>query len=583
MATGGRLRHSDVPDIYSCAVCMELLLDRNPRFLSCHHSFCEKCLQKLTRNGQVSCPTCRAVTAVPNNDVSKLTMNFQLVQIMERENELKKGRQIHFPGQNCHFCGKENAVCKCGDCNQFLCEGCEAKHKKMKMFKNHVILKLCQKHFDGMSHICMKCVQAVCVKCIVLDHAHHEDKVNEYKDGVGQLKSCLEETKKKLKERRNVIEKCQNEADSKKTDANKERMKLQRRRDALVKEIEQIDHELVDVGETERKCNQDVKMYKELKEKFEVSCRNVDELLQSPNDQIILSFLKENISVEQILIETENLNIEFKMDINEEMNWLEKPVMESSFCNLGNFQINCPTSIKTLKPGLFVYSDTSTRRFVVFDNKGTLIRSFEGLKEHGKVKCVDVYKSCLYLAQEKKIMCVSQFNTTQERSFTFMPKMNSLSKLTIVNDNMLICTDMGEGKVYEYNTEDDTTKMVLQGLINLSYISVDHTPQGTRYILSLGCQSVDIYNVSWNLLTTITQDMKDPCATVPCPGGFLLADWGSDKITLYSYTGYIVRTVLTEEDGLNGPTCLTLQPPYIWVGEEGGQGFQRRIKCFRVL
>ena len=586
MATGGRLRYSDVPDIYSCAVCMEHLLDRNPRFLSCHHSFCQQCLQKLTRNGQVSCPTCRAVTAVPNNDVTQLTMNFQIFQMMEREKELKGGRQIHFPGQNCHFCGKENAVCKCGDCNQFLCGGCEAKHKKMKMFKNHVILKLCQEHFDGISHICMKCVQAVCVKCVVLDHADHEDKVIQYQDGVGQLKSCLEETKKKLKERRNVIEKCQNEADSRKSDANKERMKLQRRRDVLVKEIEQIDHELLGVAETERKCNQDVKMYKELKEKFEVSCRNVDKLLQSANDQIIFSFLKENISVEKILIETENLNIEFKMDINEEMKWLEKPVMKNSFGNMENFQIENPTSIKTLKSGLFVYSDINTRRFVVFDNKGTLIRSFEGLKKHGEVKCVDVYKNCLYLAQEKKIMFVSQFNTIQERSFTFMPKMKSLYRMAAANDNIFICTDWGEGKVYEYNTEDYTTKMVLWGLRKPSYISVDHTPQGTRYVLSLAPLlhtegSVKIYNESWQLLTTITHGIHNPWDTAPCAGGFLLADWSSNKITLYSYTGDKARTVLTKQDGLDGPTCLTLQPPYIWVGEE--RGFRGRIKCFRVL
>ena len=39
MATGGHLKESDVPDIYSCPVCMEHLQDRNPRFLSCYHSF----------------------------------------------------------------------------------------------------------------------------------------------------------------------------------------------------------------------------------------------------------------------------------------------------------------------------------------------------------------------------------------------------------------------------------------------------------------------------------------------------------------------------------------------------------------
>ena len=588
MATGGHLRDSDVPDIYSCAVCMEHLLDRNPRFLSCYHSFCQQCLQELTNDGQVSCPTCRAVTAVPNNDVTKLTMNFLLVQIMEREKELKEQKQTHFSGQNCHFCGKENAVCKCGDCNQFLCEGCENKHKKMKMFKNHAILKLCQKHFDGISHICMKCVQAVCVKCIVLDHADHEDKVDEYQDGVEQLKSNLEDTKRKLRERRNLFEKCQNEADFKKSDANKERMKLERRRDALVKEIEQIDHELDKIGETVRTCNQDVIMYKELKEKFDVNCRNVDKLLESPQNQIVSSFRGQKTSAEKILSETQNLNISSEMDLNKELNWLKKPVWEKTFGNLGNFEIEWPTSIKALGSDLFVYSDFKTGRFVVFDDKGAVIRSFEGQKEHGKVKCADVYKNHLYLVQEKQIKCVSNFNTTQERSFTFMPKMNSLTKLTIANDNILICTDWGDTKVYEYNTEDDTTKMVLHGLRHSTYISVGHTPQGTRYLLTLcpvlsANRSVKIYNESWQLLTTITHGIHNPWDTAPCPGGFLLADIGSNKITLYSYTGDIQRTVVTEEDGLNRPTSLLLKPPFLWVGQSRGFGSDARIQSFRVL
>ena len=44
--------------------------------------------------------------------------------------------------------------------------------------------RICQEHFDGISYICMKCVQAVCVKCIVLCHADHEDKVDRYDVGV---------------------------------------------------------------------------------------------------------------------------------------------------------------------------------------------------------------------------------------------------------------------------------------------------------------------------------------------------------------------------------------------------------------
>ena len=52
-------------------------------------------------------------------------------------------------------------------------------------------------------------------------------------------------------------------------------------------------------------------------------------------------------------------------------------------------------------------------------------------------------------------------------------------KIAVANEKTIICTDKEEGKVYEYNTEDDTTKMVVQGLSSPGNISVDHTPQGT--------------------------------------------------------------------------------------------------------
>ena len=162
MATGGRLRDSDVPGIYSCAVCMEHQLDCNPRYLSCHHSFCQQCLQKLTNNGQMSCPTCRAITAVPNSDVTKVTMNFQLIQMMEREKELKQEIQQTSSSPKCLFCSKEQAKYKCRECNQFLCEHCKTKHNKMKTFKTHVILELCHQHLEGISHVLCS-VSRLCV------------------------------------------------------------------------------------------------------------------------------------------------------------------------------------------------------------------------------------------------------------------------------------------------------------------------------------------------------------------------------------------------------------------------------------
>ena len=579
MATGGRLRDSDVPDIYSCAVCMEHLLDRIPRFLFCHHSFCQQCLQKLSNNGQVSCPTCRAVTAVPNNDVTKLTRNFQLLQMIQH---LKQERQLTVSFPKCLFCGKEQATYKCRECKH-----CGTKHSKMKTFKSHVILGLCHQHLEGISHVCMQCVQALCIKCIVLDHEDHEDLVEEYNEGMEKLKSELEKMGIKLKERTYIIQKHQHDIGKQKRYAVKKVKRLQMRRDALVKQIEEIDKELVNATDKVKKFTGDVKIYSDLSDKCAVTSQNVTELVQSSYEEILHGFFNQERLIEQLLGEACKLQTEYTFMLDEKVEWLVRPLFQTEFCYLGGLKMKHPTNIKTIEPDLFVYSDYDTSRFVVFNDKGSVKRCFEGLKEYGSAKCVDVYNNNVYLTQEKQIICIENFNTRKETKLIFVPEINKIFKMVVSNDNILICTDFEEGRVYMYNTEDDTTKMVLQGLGHPSYISVDHTPQGIRYILSLEGQFVKIYNESWQLLTTVTQNIKDPYGTAPCPGGFLLADNGSNQITLYSYTGDLVRTVLTKEDGLDGPTSLTLNLPYMWVAESalsfGNNGFKfnGKIKCFK--
>ena len=585
MATGGRLRDSDVPDIYSCAVCTEHLQDRNPRFLFCHHSFCQQCLQKLTNNGQVSCPICRAVTAVPNNDVTKLTLNFQLLQMMDH---LKKERQSIFSSPKCLLCSKKTASYKCRECKQFFCKHCQRNHNKMKIFKSHLILELCKEHMEPITHVCMQCVQALCVKCIVLDHEDHEDQVEEYNEGMEQLKSELDKMNIKLQEKTNRIQERQQYIYIQENDALKKVMELQKKRDVLIEQIEEIDNELVNENAILKNLNGDFKMYSDLSDQCVITSKSMNELLESPYEKILQGFLKQEKFIEQLLHDTDKLQNENTQLSNEDVECITKPLLKIGFSNLEEFKIENPINIKTVESDLFVYSDCETNRFLVFDNTGTVKRSFEGLKKNGSVRCVDVYKNCLYLAQQKQIMCITNFNTRKETKLIYVPKIKEVYGMAVTTDNILICTDSNAGKVYEYNTEDNSTRMVLQGLEHPSYIRVDHTPQGTRYILSL-YGSVEIYDEFWQLLTTIVQDIHKPWDTAPCPGGFLLTDHLRNKIKLYSYTGDLVRNVLTEDDGLNGPICLTLNPPYVWVAESflsignSGLKFNGKIKCFKFL
>ena len=70
---------------YQCTICFEDMTKRKPRLISCHHSFCEECLQKITKRSDITCPVCRQVTHVTNNDVTTLSMDFKLLQMKERE------------------------------------------------------------------------------------------------------------------------------------------------------------------------------------------------------------------------------------------------------------------------------------------------------------------------------------------------------------------------------------------------------------------------------------------------------------------------------------------------------------------
>ena len=586
MATGGRLRDSDVPDIYSCAVCMEHLLDRNPRFLSCHHSFCQQCLQKLTNNGQVSCPTCRAITAVHNNDVTKLTMNFQLVQIMEREQEFKLERPTTLSSPKCMFCSSQ-ASYKCRECRQFLCKTCKIKHKQRKTFKSHGVMEisqLCQEHLEFTSHVCMQCIQALCIKCVALDHEDHEHQVEEYRKGMKKFKAELDKMNNKLKLTANMIQKHQNKICVEKSDTAKKVKDLQIKKDALLEQIKEINKELVDASGKMKNLDNDVTVYEKLYDEYVVISRNIDWLQRAPYKQILLSFKKQERLIENIFSKTD------MTELTEEVEWLVTPFLKTDLDSIAEFKIEYPNSIKAIGSNLAVYSDFGTSKIVVFDNTGTQKRSFEGVKEYGQVRGVGVFKNYLYLAQEKMILCIINFNTSNETRLKFVPRLSKIFKIAVANENSIICTDKEEGKVYEYNTEDDTTKTVLQGLRHPSNISVDHTPDGTRYILTLSGQSVNVYNESWQLLTTISEGINYPCDTVPCPGGFLLADHDSDKITLYSYTGDIVRTVLTEKDGLYGPVSISVtEYGYIWVGETF-QSFDNlqmnyvgQLKCFEIF
>ena len=71
---------SKIPE---CSICFGHYNDQSkcPRLLSCGHSFCSSCLERLLHGNTIDCPTCRNPGAVPTG-VEGLLKNFALLDIV---------------------------------------------------------------------------------------------------------------------------------------------------------------------------------------------------------------------------------------------------------------------------------------------------------------------------------------------------------------------------------------------------------------------------------------------------------------------------------------------------------------------
>ncbi|NWT08389.1 TRI59 protein, partial [Vireo altiloquus] len=73
----------------TCAICYDIF--EEPRVLPCSHTFCRPCLQDLVQPSEefpggrcLSCPSCRAVVAVPEAGPEALPINFALKAVIEK-------------------------------------------------------------------------------------------------------------------------------------------------------------------------------------------------------------------------------------------------------------------------------------------------------------------------------------------------------------------------------------------------------------------------------------------------------------------------------------------------------------------
>ena len=122
-------------DLFKCPVCLNDMVDRSHRSLSCLHTFCSECLEQLINEQRIECPTCREITELKTNNVQELKVNFVLGQMRDPEQKQAQASNKETksspdkPRSMCEVCQQTPAIFKCKDCPQLLCGTCKKTHE----------------------------------------------------------------------------------------------------------------------------------------------------------------------------------------------------------------------------------------------------------------------------------------------------------------------------------------------------------------------------------------------------------------------------------------------------------------------
>ena len=107
--------------------------DRVPRALNCGHTFCHSCLKQCLRNDGIPCPFCSAITSVTFGDVSRIPINYSILDMLAIENKPDEEEDVDM----CEVCNKVPPTIICVSCSPMgvkFCHDCD-KREHNRSFK----------------------------------------------------------------------------------------------------------------------------------------------------------------------------------------------------------------------------------------------------------------------------------------------------------------------------------------------------------------------------------------------------------------------------------------------------------------
>lgn len=172
-----------------CSICYEVFDGQAhcPRLLSCGHTLCSRCIDRLIKENAINCPTCRNTVPVATG-AAALPKNFALLDILE--NRPKNSNEQTEGSRMCETCEEEQhpASSCCLDCKEDMCGDAARFHSRQKATRDHHVVSLkelkanpnlaavvvfCPEHNDRYRHFDEDCGHAICADCLAHKHNGH--------------------------------------------------------------------------------------------------------------------------------------------------------------------------------------------------------------------------------------------------------------------------------------------------------------------------------------------------------------------------------------------------------------------------
>ena len=315
----------------TCPICYQLF--KNPKYLPCHHSYCEQCLEKMQVQSKIICPECRKEAIVPAGGVKDLPNNFFINRMVD---ELVLKRKVEGEEEvKCDDCDEdEPVVAYCPECNSFLCQFCYDTHKRNKRFRGHGIVPLtelrsnkdtelqakvkippCKDHNYELNHYCETCDKLVCLYCTVKEHnGHNHDTVNnmatKHRNELKEVTAPVDEMIRDLSEAHDNIDKMGKKIRQQGDEVDK---KIDQHYDELVKKLmkqkEQLKQQAHDAVSQKEKALRVQLEEVEYAQAEVVSMKELKDAIEKSSDQEALSAKKQVIDrMQQITDKFNKLN-----------------------------------------------------------------------------------------------------------------------------------------------------------------------------------------------------------------------------------------------------------------------------------